>query len=48
MGAPVTAYDLEEYGCKLRDVGKINLCIYLFCLQVSFMFFCIYYYMCEY
>lgn len=48
MGAPLTEYDLEEYGCKLRDVSKINLCIYLFCLLISFMLFIIFYYMREY
>lgn len=38
MGAPITEYDLEQYGCKIQDVKKINLCITAVSLFVSCFF----------
>jgi len=44
MGAPITEYDLENYGVKIKDVKKINLCITIFCLFLSsFITISIYY-----
>lgn len=38
MSAPLTEYDIEQYGYKIEDVKKINLCITAFSLFVSCLF----------
>ena len=38
MTAPLTEYDIEQYGYKIEDVKKINFYITAFSLAVSCFF----------
>ena len=38
MGAPITEYDIEQYGYKIEDVKKINFYITAFSLALSCIF----------
>ena len=48
MGAPLSSQDLEDYGYKVKDVGKINLFIHILCFILSIILVTIIYYIKEY
>lgn len=44
MGAPLTEYDIEQYGYKIEDVKKINFYITAISMALSCFFTISFYY----